>query len=174
VAHSGGLPGFGSVMRWLPEYGVGIVALGNLTYTSWGRPVQEALGLMVRTGGLAPRVAEPAPVLVTSREQVSRLVTHWEDALADSVAAMNLYLDESKERRRLAIERARTEAGGQCRNEGPFEVENALRGRWRMRCASGDLQVTITLAPTEPARVQFLEVSSMRREASLAPLSTCR
>jgi len=87
---------------------------------------------------------------------------------------MNLYLDESKERRRLAIEHVRTEAGGQCRNEGPFEVENALRGRWRMRCASGDLQVTITLAPTEPARVQFLEVSPMRREASLAPLPTCR
>ena len=37
VAHSGGLPGFGSQMRWLPDYGVGIVAFGNLTYTGWGR-----------------------------------------------------------------------------------------------------------------------------------------
>src|SRR6267143_129918 len=37
VAHGGGLPGFGSVMQWLPEYGVGIVAIGNLTYTGWGR-----------------------------------------------------------------------------------------------------------------------------------------
>src|SRR4029453_8044432 len=35
VAHSGGLPGFGSMMRWLPDYGVGMVALGNLTYTGW-------------------------------------------------------------------------------------------------------------------------------------------
>jgi CubicO group peptidase (beta-lactamase class C family) len=26
VAHSGGLPGFGSLMRWLPEHGVGIIA----------------------------------------------------------------------------------------------------------------------------------------------------
>jgi CubicO group peptidase (beta-lactamase class C family) len=174
VAHSGGLPGFGSLMRWLPEYGVGIVALGNLTYTSWGRPVEQAFGLLFRTGGLVPRVAEPAPVLVTAREQVSRLVARWDDAVADSIAAMNLYLDESKERRRLAIERVRREAGDQCRNEGPFEVENALRGRWRMRCASGDLRVTITLAPTEPAGVQFLDVSPMRREASLAALPTCR
>ena len=36
VAHSGGLPGFGSQMRWLPEYGVGLIALGNRTYTGWG------------------------------------------------------------------------------------------------------------------------------------------
>src|SRR5262249_17886787 len=26
VAHSGGLPGYGSQMRWLPEYGIGIIA----------------------------------------------------------------------------------------------------------------------------------------------------
>ena len=35
VSHTGGLPGFGSVMTWLPDYGVGIVAFGNLTYTGW-------------------------------------------------------------------------------------------------------------------------------------------
>ena len=36
VAHSGGLPGFGSQMRWLPDEGVGFIAMGNLTYTGWG------------------------------------------------------------------------------------------------------------------------------------------
>lgn len=174
VAHSGGLPGFGSLMRWLPDYGVGIVALGNLTYTPWNGPVEQALALLSRTGGLAPRVPQPAPVLLTAREQVSRLVARWDDALADSIAAMNLYLDESKERRRSAIERLRREAGDRCADEGPFEVENALRGRWRMRCASGDLRVAITLAPTEPAGVQFLSVAPLRREASLAPAPACR
>jgi hypothetical protein len=87
---------------------------------------------------------------------------------------MNLYRDESKPRRRAAIERVRTQAGGECRNEGPFVVENALRGRWRMRCATGDLQVTITLAPTEPAGVQYLDVATMRPEESLAPVPACR
>src|SRR5882762_1032190 len=33
VGHGGGLPGYGSLMRWLPEYGVGLIAMGNLTYT---------------------------------------------------------------------------------------------------------------------------------------------
>ena len=36
VAHSGGLPGYGSMMRWLPSYGVGVIAFGNVTYTGWG------------------------------------------------------------------------------------------------------------------------------------------
>ena len=174
VTHSGGLPGFGSIMLWLPDYGVGIVALGNLTYTGWGGVTDQSLDLLARTGALEPRMPQPAPVLVERREQLSRLVARWDDALADSIAAMNLYLDESKDRRRAAIERVRAQAGGACRNEGPFQVENALRGRWRMRCDKGDLLVAITLAPTMPARVQFLDVRPLARGESLAPAPTCR
>ena len=174
VAHSGGLPGFGSLMRWLPEYGVGIVALGNLTYTGWGGPTTQALEALARTGGLVQREPQPAPVLVARRDQVSRLVAQWNDRLADSLAAMNLFLDESKDRRRASIEGLLVKAGGSCRADGPFVVENALRGRWRMRCRDGDLRVSITLAPTEPAGVQFLEVAPMRREESLASPPVCR
>src|SRR5215211_1489188 len=49
VAHTGGLPGFGSLMRWLPEYGVGIIAFGNRTYTGWGGPSSDALSLLMKT-----------------------------------------------------------------------------------------------------------------------------
>jgi CubicO group peptidase (beta-lactamase class C family) len=173
VAHSGGLPGFGSIMRWLPEYGVGIVALGNLTYTSWGGPTTQALEALARTGALVPREPQPAAVLIERREQVARLVANWQGPLADSLAAMNLYLDESTDRRRASIEALRAKAGGSCRNEGPFVAENALRGRWRMRCRDGDLRVSITLAPTEPAGVQFLDVTPIRREESLAAGPVC-
>ncbi len=174
VAHSGGLPGFGSHMRWLPEYGVGFVALGNLTYTSWGGVGDQVFDALARTGGLEPRQPTPAPVLVEMRDKVSRLINGWNDGLADSVAAMNLFLDLSKGRRHQAIDRLRTEAGGGCRNDGQFEVENALRGKWRMSCASGALAVAITLAPTSPARVQFLEVTAIKPETSLAPAPACR
>jgi hypothetical protein len=101
-------------------------------------------------------------------------VAKWNDALADSVAAMNLYLDESKERRRANIAAPWIKAREGCQNEGPFMVENALRGRWRMRCDNGDLRVSITLAPTEPARVQFLEVVPIPRNETLAPTPVCR
>ncbi|HEU4560577.1 MAG TPA: serine hydrolase domain-containing protein [Longimicrobium sp.] len=174
VSHSGGLPGFGSLMRWLPGHGVGIVALGNLTYTGWSGVTDQALAALARTGGLQPRVPQPAPVLLQRQEQVTRLVTRWNDALADSLAAMNLYLDEPKERRRVAIERLVQQAGGECRTEGTMVAENALRGRWRMRCRNGDLRVSITLAPTEPATVQFLDIRPLARDEDLAAGPVCR
>jgi hypothetical protein len=161
-------------MRWLPDQGVGIVALGNLTYTGWGGVIEQALAELAKTGGLEARVPQPAPVLELRREQVSRLIAAWNDPLADSLAAMNLYLDEPKERRRAAIARLVSDAGGGCRPEGGIVAENALRGRWRVRCGSGDLRVTITLAPVEPATVQYLDVVPMRRDESLAPPAVCR
>lgn len=167
VSHSGGLPGFGSLMQWLPEHGVGIVALGNLTYTGWGAPVERAFTMLSQSGGLAARVPQPSKVLLERQAQVSRLVLGWNDALADSLAAMNLFLDLSKERRRAEIERIRAEVGEGCRPEGVIVPLNALRGRWRMRCANGDLAVTITLAPTEPAAVQYLQVSRIGRESPI-------
>ena len=174
VSHTGGLPGYGSIMKWLPEHGVGIIALGSLTYTPWTPTVDRAFELLKATGGLEARAPQPAPVLETRRAQVTRLVQRWSAPLADSLAAMNLFRDESAERRQAQLARLRDAAGGDCRPQGPFVVENALRGRWRLRCARGDLAVAITLAPTEPARVQYLSVAPVEREASLAPPATCR
>jgi hypothetical protein len=86
-------------------------------------------------------------------------VQQWDDALADRIAANNLYLDVSKDRRRRAIEALR-ERHGACRADGPFVAENALRGEWVMPCERGALRVAITLAPTVPPKVQFLSVRS--------------
>lgn len=175
VAHSGGLPGFGSLMRWLPDHGVGIIALGNLTYTGWGGVAEQALQALRETGGLVPREAQPSRVLLHRRDQVSRLISAWDDGLADSLAAMNLYLDESKDRRRAAFQRLRDAAGGGCRNQGPLAAQNALRGEWRMRCERGDLRVFITLAPTDRAGVQQLDVRPMQpEEIIIAFPAACR
>jgi CubicO group peptidase (beta-lactamase class C family) len=172
VAHSGGLPGYGSQMRWLPNYGVGIIALGNLTYTAWDGPIAAALAALARTGGLQPRDPAPSAALTSARDAVSRLVLSWNDALADSVAAMNLYLDEAKDRRQRSIAAVLSEVG-QCRAEGPFAVENALRGQWMMRCARGRLRVAITLAPTVPPKVQFLSVRKADADESLNATPAC-
>lgn len=174
MAHSGGLPGFGSMMRWLPEYGVGIIALGNRTYTPWGGTVDQALAILAETGALQPRVPQPSPVLLAMRAQVAQLVQSWDQSLAEQTAAMNLFLDEPGPRRAAVIAQLRDAAGGQCRNDGPFVVENALRGQWRMQCATGALRVGITLAPTEPARVQQLTVTALRDGERLGAVPTCR
>jgi CubicO group peptidase (beta-lactamase class C family) len=159
VAHSGGLPGFGSLMRWLPEYGVGIIAFGNRTYTNWAGPASDAFNLMLKTGGLVPRMPQPSAVLTARREAVSRLVMQWNDRLADSLAAVNLFLDSSRDRRKAEIAKLLSEVSPCSAGSGFDVVENALRGHWTMPCDRGALRVSITLAPTTPPSVQFLEVS---------------
>jgi hypothetical protein len=161
VAHGGGLPGFGTQMRWLPEYGVGLIAFGNLTYTSWPRTFDAALDALTRTGGLQPRIVQPSPALVSARDAVAGLVMKWDSAVAQRIAAQNLFLDQSEDRRRAAIAALRAEVGTCTAGSGFDRVENALRGDWTMPCERGRLRVAITLAPTNPPAVQFLSVSSV-------------
>jgi len=171
VAHGGGLPGFGSLMRWLPEHGVGIIAFGNRTYTGWGGVSAQALDALARTGGLQPRVAQPSPALVEMRDAVTRLIDRWDDQLADRIAAENLFLDQSKDRRRRGLETLRGKVGA-CRPDGPFDVENALRGQWALTCERGTLRAGITLAPTMPPLVQFLAVREVQPGEAPRP-QTC-
>jgi hypothetical protein len=171
VSHSGGLPGFGTLMRWLPEYGVGFIAFGNLTYSGWGRTVDAATDALARTGGLQPRTIEPSPALTAARNAVAGLVVKWDDAVADRIAAENLFLDQSKDRRRAAIEALRAQVGACSAGSGFDRVENALRGDWTMACERGRLRVAITLAPTSPPSVQFMSVGLANDAARAA---TCR
>jgi len=158
VSHTGGLPGFGTLMRWLPEYGVGIIAFGDRTYSGWARTADAALEALERTGALQPRVVQPSPALVSARDAVASLVVKWDDAVVDRIAAQNLFLDESKDRRRAAVDRVRAQVGACTPGSGFDRVENALRGDWTMACERGRVRVAITLAPTSPPLVQFLSV----------------
>jgi CubicO group peptidase (beta-lactamase class C family) len=160
VSHGGGLPGFGSTMRWLPDHGVGIVVLGNRTYAGWATTVDRAMEALARTGGLVAARPRPAPALLAAQEGVAQLLRAWDDGLADRLAADNLFLDESRERRRQRFAQLR-ERHGVCRSEREITPENALRGEWRMACERGWVDAWITLAPTLPPRVQFLATRSV-------------
>ena len=94
----------------------------------------------------------------------------WDYQLADRIAAINLFRDRSKERRHREIDDLRAKVGS-CRPADRFTfVENALRGTWTMSCERGDIGVSITLAPTMPPTVQFLEVGpACLRTATRAP-----
>jgi CubicO group peptidase (beta-lactamase class C family) len=174
VAHSGGLPGFGSQMRWLPEYGVGVIVFGNLTYTPWGRIVPGALEILAKTGGLQPREVQPSPALLNAQNAVSKLVASWDDRLAESIAAENLFLDESSQRRRAQLESLRAKVGSCSPTATRFDtVENALRGQWTMDCERGRVQASVTLAPTIPPKVQYMAVRVASEEADANRPGAC-
>ena len=161
VAHSGGLPGFGSQMRWLPDYGVGIIAFGNLTYTGWGGTIDRAVDALTRSGGLEPRSVEPSPALVSARDWAAGLVVKWEDTVADRLASPNLFLDRDKAHRRADLDDLHAKLGACTPGSGFDRVENALRGSWTMTCERGRVRVAITLAPTMPPKVQFFSIAAV-------------
>jgi hypothetical protein len=170
VSHSGGLPGYGSLMRWLPEHGVGFIAFGSRTYTAWGAVADQAFALLSKTGALQPRAVQPSAALAAAKDTVSRLVSRWDDGAIDAVAAPNLFLDVSRQRRRESFEQVRG-ALGACRAEDHFEfVENALRGSWLLKCDRGVARASLTLAPTMPPTVQYLDVRVVPpAEAAVSP-----
>jgi CubicO group peptidase (beta-lactamase class C family) len=160
VSHTGGLPGFGSIMQWLPDYGVGIIAFGNLTYTGWTRVTTSAFEALAKDGRIRPRQVQPSSALIDAQGAVSQLVMSWNDAIADRIAADNLFLDQSKDRRRATIEALRAKAGACTAPNGFDYVENALRGRWTLTCERQNIQIAVTLAPTMPPTVQYLSVTT--------------
>lgn len=158
IGHGGGLPGYGSLMRWLPDYGVGLIAMGNLTYGGFGGLFNDTLTALQRTGALQPRVVKPAPALLQAQAEISQLIIKWDDALANRITADNFFLDAPMEARKSRWQ-ALAQDHGTCRPATSIEPENALRGSWKMECERGWLDVGITLAPTMPPRIQAIGIA---------------
>jgi hypothetical protein len=98
----------------------------------------------------------------------------WDDEIADRIAAVNLFLDESRDRRKAALAELRERVGVCTPGAGFSHVENALRGEWIMACERGRAKVTITLAPTMPPKVQFFSVSAVPAAESGVRSGTCQ
>lgn len=158
VGHGGGLPGYGSLMRWLPEYGVGLIGMSNQTYQGFNGLFNDVTTALYRTGALQPRAVQASPALLSAQADVSQLIIKWDDALANKIAADNLFLDVAAEVRQSRW-KSLAEQHGTCRPATSIKPENALRGEWRMMCDRGWLDVFITLAPTMPPKVQLINLN---------------
>jgi CubicO group peptidase (beta-lactamase class C family) len=164
VGHGGGLPGFGSYMMWLPDYGVGIFAMANLTYSGPSEPIHRALDAMLKSGGLKRRELPASPMLAKMREHIFHLWQSWDDAEAKGIASMNLFLDAPVTQRRAEIAKLKDEVG-ECTAAGPVVAENWLRGQFNLRCRKGLVGVFYTLSPTQPPLVQHLAFRKIASDA---------
>ena len=155
VGHGGGLPGFGSYMAWLPDYGVGLFAMANLTYSGPADAVSHAWDALSDTGGLNRRELPPSPALLEARDGIMDLWDSWDDARARRLGAMNLLLDVPAAQRRREIELLKADVG-ECSAASPVMPENWLRGQFNLTCAKGVVGVFFTLSPTQPPAIQYL------------------
>lgn len=154
VSHGGGLPGSGSYMMWLPDYGVGIFAMTNLTYTAPTPAIREAFQALAKTGGLEPRTLAASSVLAATQNSIVSLWKSWNDEAANSLVADNLFLDKPRVTYQNEIEELKSKFKN-CK-AGELKPLNWLRGGFEFACDEGRVGVTFTLAPTTPPKVQAL------------------
>lgn len=111
VSHSGGYPGFGAHMRWHADSGIGIVAMENATYSGPYVPAAAALTTILDETLLSDGLPELWPETLAARLTVERLVRQWDPAIAATLFADNVALDETLDRRASAIAELAPAAG---------------------------------------------------------------
>jgi hypothetical protein len=100
VGHSGGLPGYGSHMRWLPDHGVGVVALSNVTYGNMQAACVDAVEVLADLDALGPKNVVPAsPALSDAARRAVELTNEWRGEAAGSLFADNVAPDDALDRR---------------------------------------------------------------------------
>lgn len=172
VSHGGGLPGYGTFYRLLPDCNVGIVALGNVTYSSISLRVQDAFTLLHQTGGLVQRAVPASDAVLAIQKGVMELYETWSDDSIKALSTESFFLDMALERRRKQVQDLRA-SYGKVLSSTPFEAENNLRGRWWMQCEGGRIEAYITMSPNVPPRMQTLQlIAAKPLDASLQQVVT--
>ena len=162
VGHSGGLPGFGSQWRILPDYGIGVIAYGNLTYAGLGGVNLAVLDTLVAMGKLQPRQLPVSPILAQRKAELVRLLPDWTNAERSGIFAENFFPDQSVETRRKVVQDLYAKAG-KIQRVGELIPENQLRGHFVMEGEKANIDVFFTLNQETPALIQQLDFRELPR-----------
>jgi len=157
VAHAGGLPGYGSNMRWLAGRGVGAIALGNSTYAPMSVMTMRMLDLLHAHGQVPATKPPTADAWADAAQRLVDLFNDWSDDAALALFADNVDLDDSLRRRQAAAQRLVAE-------HGPLRIverrpSSATSGTIRVQ-GTGDtaIDIEIDLCPALGGPVQDYDV----------------
>lgn len=158
IGHTGGLPGFGSQWWVMPEYGIGVVALGNLTYASMGNVNWAVLDTLIKAAALEPRQTPASPILQLRKKQLEELLPQWQNAVQSDIFAVNFFPDISLQLRKQKTD-SLFKTAGKIRRISKLQAQNQLRGTFTLHCERADIEVYFTLSPENPALMQYLDFS---------------
>lgn len=162
MGHTGGLPGFGSQWWIMPDYGIGVMAFGNLTYASMSPINWAVMDTLVSMAGLTPRQLPVSPVLAQRKAQLLTLLPDWTGAEQSGIFAENFFPDQSVALRRQAAKTLFDQIGA-IKTVGELLPENQLRGTYRITGERGAIDVFFTLTPEVPALIQQLDLRLVKR-----------
>jgi CubicO group peptidase (beta-lactamase class C family) len=144
VEHPGGLPGYGTSMRWLPELRVGVVALANLTYAPMTEATLGALDLVTP--------AEDRDAVSNLARRLAALLADWDPEVENALFADNVLLDVDREERQ---DEARALGAF---SPGEVDAVSATYAVVPLRTANGDALLRVWLTSESPPRVQQYEI----------------
>lgn len=154
VTHTGGYPGYGSVVILLPEKGVGIFAFASLKYGAPSLPAFRAL-LALQKKGLIPDRALPTSPGLMQAYAAARTV--WETGdISTAPQAMNMPLDRDAAHWRTILVDLRKAVGG-CAMDEPVVPVSAMEGKFTWACTHGRISGRVQRAPLPEMRLQALE-----------------
>lgn len=170
LSHSGGLPGFGSYYRFLPDYGMGVIAFANRTYAQVGPPCSKAINILLEHGSLQSRPVPVSSILQTRADQVRELIVSWDPQLSGKIVAENFFLDRSREDW-VSLAHETLAKAGAIRSVGPLVPQNRLRGKFTLAGESGRVEVAFTLTPENVPKVQALRLTFMPNPVDKSSIS---
>ncbi|GAB2563332.1 serine hydrolase domain-containing protein [Spirosoma aerophilum] len=163
VGHSGGLPGFGSQWRILPDYGLGVIAYGNVTYASLGSVNSAVLDTLVAMAKLRPRQLPVSSILAQRKAELLKLLPNWTNAEQSGIFAENFFPDKSVATRRKTVQDLYAKVGT-IKRVGELIPENQLRGHFLLEGEKANIDVFFTLTPETPALIQQLDFREVGNE----------
>lgn len=162
IGHTGGLPGFGSQWNILPDYGVGVVCFANLTYARAGGPNSQALDTLLALSGIKPRQLPASIILEQRKNGLLKVIADWGTAKASGIFADNFFLDYFPDKLKTATAEVFAKTG-KITSVGDVVPENQLRGYFIIHCENGNIRVSFTLTPENPALVQEYHFDAMQQ-----------
>ena len=158
ISHSGGLPGYGSNMRWLSGRGLGVVGLSNVTYAPMGVFTQRVLKLFHSADLIHQPVTPLTPLLQQRITQLIELLNDWNDEQARALFADNVELDASFMIRQSAAERVVALCGRLQVEE--IQAQSRTSAIVILRGATGQQRIKLELSPKHGGLVQWYGTSA--------------
>ncbi len=157
VTHSGGLPGYGSNMRWLPGRRIGVIAHANVTYAPMAALTRRMLEVLGDHQLVPARPSRVDVVLDDACRRLVGLLNHWDDATADDLFADNVALDRPLSERAAA---ARAISDGGSLVVVRVRADSLASAVVTAQRADGaSLRIEVQLSPHAAPRIEWYEAN---------------
>lgn len=157
IGHSGGLPGFGSDWKIVPQYGLGIVTFTNGTYGGAALMNNQIIPFIIEKAGLSPNSFPVSAILKQRQNELVKLLPMWENAEKSGIFAENFFLDYFPDLLKAEAEGI-FEKAGKIIKVHEIVPENALRGKFLMEGEKGNIEVSFTMSPENPPLIQAYSI----------------